>query len=97
MTGLASLPAALRRRVTVHPHTLQESGLHGMANVAICHNMVACLPPASRRSLWPALADALVAGVSCSSSSRPPVSPCARPHMISRYSEWASTSTGDAW
>ncbi|WP_406103234.1 class I SAM-dependent methyltransferase [Streptomyces sp. NBC_01003] len=62
MTGLASLPAALRRRVTVHPHTLQESGLHGVADVAICHNMVACLPPASRRSLWPALADAHVAG-----------------------------------
>jgi hypothetical protein len=62
MTRLASLPADLRRRVTVHPHTLDEAGLHEVADVAVCHNTIACLHPASRRALWPAVAEALVPG-----------------------------------
>lgn len=62
MTRLASLPAAQRERVTVYPHTLQEARLHGVADVAVCHNTVACLSPASRRALWPAFAGALVPG-----------------------------------
>ncbi|WP_328436415.1 class I SAM-dependent methyltransferase [Streptomyces sp. NBC_00444] len=64
MTRLASLPADLRMRVTVHPHTLDEVGLHEVADVAVCHNTIACLSPTSRRALWPAIAKALVpAGV----------------------------------
>lgn len=62
MTRLASLPADLRRRVTVHPHRLDEAELHGVADVAVCHNTIACLHPASRRALWPAVAGALVPG-----------------------------------
>ncbi|WP_238431965.1 class I SAM-dependent methyltransferase [Streptomyces cavernae] len=62
MTRLASLPSDLRTRVTVHPHTLDEAGLHKVADVAICHNTIACLHPASRRALWPAIAGALVPG-----------------------------------
>ncbi|WP_225859519.1 class I SAM-dependent methyltransferase [Streptomyces albicerus] len=62
MTRLASLPAGLRTRVTVHPQMLDEAGLHGVADVAICHNTIACLRPASRRALWPAIATALVPG-----------------------------------
>lgn len=62
MTRLAALPAALRTRVTVHPHRLDEAELHGVADVAVCHNTIACLHPASRRALWPAVATALVPG-----------------------------------
>jgi SAM-dependent methyltransferase len=62
MTGLASLPAALRTRVTVHAQPLHEAGLHEVADVAVCHNVIACLPPATRRALWQAVADALVVG-----------------------------------
>ncbi|MFJ4624416.1 class I SAM-dependent methyltransferase [Streptomyces sp. NPDC088812] len=62
MTRLAALPAALRERVTVHPHPLDEAALHGVADVAVCHNTVACLPPAARRALWPAIAAALTPG-----------------------------------
>jgi SAM-dependent methyltransferase len=64
MTRLASLSAELTTRVTVHPYALDEAGLHGVADVAVCHNIVACLRPASRRALWPAVAEALTpAGV----------------------------------
>ncbi|WP_232838278.1 methyltransferase [Streptomyces geranii] len=67
MTRLAALPAGLRARVTVHPHRLDEAGPHGaglggVADVAVCHNTVACLHPESRRALWPAVAGALVPG-----------------------------------
>ncbi|WP_229866328.1 class I SAM-dependent methyltransferase [Streptomyces spinoverrucosus] len=62
MTRLASLPAELRERVTVHPQTLEEAELRDVADVAICHNTIACLAPAERRALWPALAQALVPG-----------------------------------
>ncbi|MFD7677424.1 class I SAM-dependent methyltransferase [Streptomyces sp. NPDC060187] len=62
MTRLATLPRNERARITVHPRTLGEAALHGVADVAICHNTVACLEPASRRALWPALAEALVPG-----------------------------------
>jgi len=60
MTRLASLSAELTKRVTVHPQVLEEAGLHGVADVAVCHNTVACLHPTSRRALWPAVAEALV-------------------------------------
>ncbi|MGQ4386285.1 methyltransferase [Streptomyces sp. SAS_270] len=60
MTRLASLSAELTKRVTVHPQLLEEAGLYGVADVAVCHNTVACLHPESRRALWPAVADALV-------------------------------------
>lgn len=64
MTRLASLSAELTTRVTVHPYALDEAGLHGVADVAVCHNTVSCLHPASRRTLWPAVVEALVpAGV----------------------------------
>ncbi|WP_411153273.1 class I SAM-dependent methyltransferase [Streptomyces sp. A30] len=62
MTRLASLPTELRERVTVHPQTLEEAALHGVADVAICHNTIACLAPAARQALWPAVARALVPG-----------------------------------
>ncbi|MFD6193478.1 class I SAM-dependent methyltransferase [Streptomyces sp. NPDC060275] len=62
MTRLAALPRALRERVTVHPYTLEEAGLREVADVAVCHNTVACLAPEARRALWPALAGALVPG-----------------------------------
>ncbi|MEU9336584.1 class I SAM-dependent methyltransferase [Streptomyces sp. NPDC048290] len=62
MTRLAALPARQRERVTVHPHALDETALHRVADVAVCHNVVACLPPAARRALWPAIGAALVPG-----------------------------------
>ncbi|MEU0075852.1 class I SAM-dependent methyltransferase [Streptomyces sp. NPDC006332] len=62
MTRLASLPADLRMRVTVYPHPLGEAGLQEVADVAICHNTIACLHPAARQGLWPAIAEALVPG-----------------------------------
>ncbi|MFD8565481.1 class I SAM-dependent methyltransferase [Streptomyces sp. NPDC059639] len=62
MTRLASLPAESRARVTVHPHPLDQADLYRVADVAVCHNTVACLPPAVRRTLWPAIARALVPG-----------------------------------
>lgn len=64
MTRLASLGSELTTRVTVHPQALEETGLYGVADVAVCHNIVACLHPTARRALWPAVAHALVpAGV----------------------------------
>ncbi|MFI6579614.1 class I SAM-dependent methyltransferase [Embleya sp. NPDC050493] len=62
MSRLASLPAESRARVTVHCETLDEADLHEVADVAICHNTLAGLAPAARRTLWPALARALVPG-----------------------------------
>ncbi|MFG3142824.1 class I SAM-dependent methyltransferase [Streptomyces sp. NPDC048211] len=62
MSRLASLPVEARARVTVHGETLDEAELYGVADVAICHNTVAGLPPAARHTLWPALARALVPG-----------------------------------
>ncbi|WP_329333565.1 hypothetical protein OG252_03340 [Streptomyces sp. NBC_01352] len=46
----------------MHPQTLEEAALHGVADVAICHNTIACLAPAARQALWPAVARALVPG-----------------------------------
>ncbi|WP_236584803.1 class I SAM-dependent methyltransferase [Streptomyces sp. MBT53] len=60
MTRLASLSAELTTRVTVHPYALDEAGLRAVADVAVCHNTVACLRPTSRRALWHAVAEALV-------------------------------------
>ncbi|WP_052457458.1 class I SAM-dependent methyltransferase [Streptomyces sp. AcH 505] len=62
MTRLAALPGNRRARVTVHPHTLDEAALRRVSDVAVCHNAVACMNPAARRALWPALAEALVPG-----------------------------------
>ncbi|GHH17159.1 class I SAM-dependent methyltransferase [Streptomyces lanatus] len=62
MTRLAALPVDMRTRVTVHPHGLDEAALRAVADVAICHNTIGCLPPASRRALWSAVARALVPG-----------------------------------
>lgn len=62
LTRLASLPAEQRSRVTVHPHPLDEAPLHAVADVAVCHNMVGCLPPAVRETLWPAIGTALLPG-----------------------------------
>jgi SAM-dependent methyltransferase len=61
-TRLAALPAAARERVTVYPHPLDEAALHAVADVAVCHNTVACLPPAARSALWPSVATALSPG-----------------------------------
>lgn len=60
MTRLASLGAEFTTRVTVHPQALDETGLQKVADVAVCHNTVACLRPAARRALWSAVAEALV-------------------------------------
>ncbi|MFJ8630354.1 class I SAM-dependent methyltransferase [Streptomyces sp. NPDC093568] len=62
MTRLAALPADQRARVTVHPDGLDEAGLRAVADVAICHNTIGCLPPVSRAALWPAVARAVVPG-----------------------------------
>ncbi|MEU3297534.1 class I SAM-dependent methyltransferase [Streptomyces longwoodensis] len=62
MSRLAALPAQQRARVSVHPGTLGEADLHGIADVAVCHNTIACLAPDARRALWPALRTALVPG-----------------------------------
>jgi SAM-dependent methyltransferase len=62
MTRLAALPVALRTRVTVHPDRLEEAALREVADVGVCHNMIACLAPAARRTLWSAVADALAPG-----------------------------------
>ncbi|MER5602517.1 class I SAM-dependent methyltransferase [Streptomyces sp. NPDC002265] len=56
------LPADARERITVHPCTLPETGLRGVAGVAICHNTLACLDPSSRRRLHPAVTEALCPG-----------------------------------
>lgn len=62
LTRLAALPSEQRDRVTVHPHTLDETALDAVADVAVCHNMVGCLPPGVRGKLWPALGRALAPG-----------------------------------
>ncbi|MFG3297034.1 class I SAM-dependent methyltransferase [Streptomyces sp. NPDC048179] len=62
MTRLSALPARQRERVIVHPHALNEAPLHAVADVAVCHNTVACLSPAARRALWPAIGAALAPG-----------------------------------
>ncbi|MFJ3671153.1 class I SAM-dependent methyltransferase [Streptomyces sp. NPDC090106] len=62
LTRLAALPAVQRERVTVHPLPLDEAPLRAVADVAVCHNMVGCLPPAVREELWPAIAAALTPG-----------------------------------
>ncbi|KOG75909.1 hypothetical protein ADK77_00180 [Streptomyces antibioticus] len=62
MTRLAALPARQRERVTVHPHALEEAALYAVADVAVCHNTVACLSPSARHALWPAIGAALVPG-----------------------------------
>ncbi|MEU4657779.1 class I SAM-dependent methyltransferase [Streptomyces sp. NPDC023723] len=60
-TRLAALPASWDR-VTVYPRPLDEAALHQVADVAVCHNTVACLPPAARRTLWPSIGAALSPG-----------------------------------
>ncbi|MGA4961965.1 class I SAM-dependent methyltransferase [Streptomyces pseudogriseolus] len=62
MSRLAALTARQRARVSVHPSTLSEANLRGVADLAVCHNTIACLPPPARRSLWPAIGAALVPG-----------------------------------
>ncbi|MFJ9721378.1 class I SAM-dependent methyltransferase [Streptomyces sp. NPDC101209] len=62
LTRLAALPSEQRDRVTVHPHSLDETALDAVADVAVCHNMVGCLPPGAREKLWPALGKALTPG-----------------------------------
>ncbi|MEU9317253.1 class I SAM-dependent methyltransferase [Streptomyces sp. NPDC048295] len=62
LTRLSSLPAEQRGRVTVHPHSLDEAALHAVADVAVCHNVVGCLPPSARERLWPAIGAALTPG-----------------------------------
>ncbi|MCQ4214090.1 class I SAM-dependent methyltransferase [Streptomyces longispororuber] len=62
LTRLATLPAEQRDRVTVHPHPLDETALHAVADVAVCHNMIGCLPPAVRGRLWSAISRALTPG-----------------------------------
>ncbi|WP_217136987.1 class I SAM-dependent methyltransferase [Streptomyces sp. AC558_RSS880] len=62
LTRLAVLPARQRERVTVHPHALDQASLYAVVDVAVCHNTVACLPPAARDVLWPAVRAALVPG-----------------------------------
>ncbi|SNX66485.1 methyltransferase family protein [Streptomyces sp. TLI_55] len=62
LTRLAALPSEQRDRVTVHPHPLDEAALDAVADVAVCHNMVGCLPPGVREKLWPALGRALTSG-----------------------------------
>jgi len=62
MSRLAALPAKQRARVSVYPCTLDKADLHGIADVAICHNTIACLTPAARQTLWPSLSAALVPG-----------------------------------
>ncbi|MGW5641076.1 class I SAM-dependent methyltransferase [Streptomyces sp. NPDC003832] len=60
MSRLASLPPELTKRVAVHALPLNEAALHRVADVAVCHNTVAALPPVERRALWPASRDQLV-------------------------------------
>ncbi|HEY9329607.1 MAG TPA: class I SAM-dependent methyltransferase [Streptomyces sp.] len=62
LTRLAVLPERQRDRVTVHPHALDRAELYGVADVAVCHNTIACLPPAARDVLWPAVHAALAPG-----------------------------------
>ncbi|MFD7697080.1 class I SAM-dependent methyltransferase [Streptomyces sp. NPDC059805] len=62
MSRLAALPAPQRARVSVHPGTLGAAGLRRVADVAVCHNTLACLAPGDRRALWPAVSAALVPG-----------------------------------
>ncbi|MEV7450216.1 class I SAM-dependent methyltransferase [Streptomyces nigra] len=62
LTRLATLPARQRERVTVHPYALDEAALNAAADVAVCHNTIACLPPAARDALWPAIHAALTPG-----------------------------------
>ncbi|TXS41822.1 class I SAM-dependent methyltransferase [Streptomyces sp. OR43] len=62
LTRLAVLPERQRDRVTVHPHALDRAELYAVADVAVCHNTIACLPPAARHVLWPAVHAALAPG-----------------------------------
>ncbi len=61
LTRLAS-NALLRQRVTVHAGRLQDLGLVGVADLAICLNVVPNLPSGERLGLFSALAGAVVPG-----------------------------------
>ncbi|AUS78670.1 class I SAM-dependent methyltransferase [Actinoalloteichus sp. AHMU CJ021] len=63
MGRLATASDRVRSRVRVHPHPLGAAGLAGVADLAVCVNLAAGLPPAEREdALWPAVARALVPG-----------------------------------
>lgn len=83
---IARLPTCERARVTVHPCTIQDCGLHRVADLALAANMVPCLPPPERRATWLALAEALTPG-GLLLFNPPPERPTSRPER------WALPAT----
>lgn len=62
MSRLAALGADQRARVSVHPCSLQESGLEETADLVVCSNVAGLVEPRQRPGLWKAVARALVPG-----------------------------------
>ncbi|MFE9425894.1 class I SAM-dependent methyltransferase [Kitasatospora sp. NPDC006697] len=62
LARLARLGADQRSRITVHPQTLPACALSEVADLVVAANVVGCLEPAERRSLWRAAFTALVPG-----------------------------------
>ncbi|NYI06394.1 class I SAM-dependent methyltransferase [Allostreptomyces psammosilenae] len=62
LSRLATADPGLRERVVVHATTLQVAGLEAVADLAVCVNVAACLPPVQRRALWRAVAAGLLPG-----------------------------------
>ncbi|MFZ0121824.1 MAG: methyltransferase [Pseudonocardiaceae bacterium] len=61
LSRLADSTTRVRQRVTVHAQTMQNVGLHEMADLAVCINVAPCWDPAQRRAAWRAIARALIA------------------------------------
>ncbi len=62
LARIARLPACSRARVTVHPCPAEETGLRHVADLAVASNVIPCVPPAGRRAIWHAIANALAPG-----------------------------------
>ncbi|MEU8925239.1 class I SAM-dependent methyltransferase [Kitasatospora sp. NPDC048545] len=62
LTRVAALGADRRARLTLHPEPVEAAGLHEVADLAVASNVIACLSPAVRRAVWPAVRRALVPG-----------------------------------
>lgn len=96
LTRLATLPARQRERVTVHPYALDEAALYAAADVAVCHNTVACLPRPRGTRCGPRSTRPWPPGARSSWNRRPRCRPRATSCAACRSSGWARTCTADA-
>jgi len=62
LSRLADVAGPVRQRVTVHAGAIQDTGLHDMADLAICVNVASCWDPVQRRAVWRTISRALLPG-----------------------------------